>query len=213
MIHLIVGNTGSGKTTYSEKLKTETGGVIFSVDRWNNMLFLPDKSEEDGLQWFLERIDRAEKMILSLVDQLEESGVDSILDLGLSKYSHRHKFRDYGNRNGLELKLHFLDISKEIRLERILQRNREKGSTFEFEVSRENFEFMEEWFEKPTEQELKGGYSFGRVETFDESSSTIGAFLKNSASARNLSTTSPSSMNLKYNLNSCIPLGRELRST
>jgi predicted kinase len=154
MIHLIVGNTGSGKTTYSEKLKTETGGVIFSIDKWNKTLFLPDKSSDDGLQWFLERIDRAEKMILSLVDQLEESGVDSILDLGLSKYSHRQKFRDYANRKGFELKLHYLDISKEIRLERVLQRNREKGSTFEFEVSRENFEFMEEWFEKPTEQEL-----------------------------------------------------------
>jgi len=156
MIHLIVGNTGSGKTTYADKFKTETGGVIFSIDKWNKTLFLPDKSSDDGLQWFLERIDRAEKMILSLVDQLEESGVDSILDLGLSKYTHRQKFRDYAKKHGFELKMHYLDISKEIRLERVLQRNREKGSTFEFEVSLENFEFMEGWFEKPTEQELLG---------------------------------------------------------
>ncbi len=157
MIHLIVGNTGSGKTTYAHKLREETGGVIFSIDKWNKTLFLPDKRERDGLEWLLERIDRAEEMILNLVNQLEESGVDSILDLGLSKCSHRQKFRDYANRQGFELKLHYLDISKEIRLERVLQRNREKGSTFEFEVSRENFEFMEGWFEKPEESELKNG--------------------------------------------------------
>lgn len=27
MIHLIIGNTGSGKTTYANKLKTKMGGV------------------------------------------------------------------------------------------------------------------------------------------------------------------------------------------
>lgn len=49
MIHLIIGNTGSGKTTYANKLKAKTGGVIFSIDKWNNTLFLPDKKPTDGL--------------------------------------------------------------------------------------------------------------------------------------------------------------------
>ena len=52
MIHLIVGNTGSGKTTYSNELKKERNGVIFSIDKWNNILFLPDKKSTDGLKWF-----------------------------------------------------------------------------------------------------------------------------------------------------------------
>jgi tRNA A37 N6-isopentenylltransferase MiaA len=39
MIHLIIGNTGSGKTTYSNKLKAELNGVLFSIDKWNNVLF------------------------------------------------------------------------------------------------------------------------------------------------------------------------------
>ncbi len=47
MIHLIVGNTGSGKTTYANKLKKEIGGVVFSIDKWNNVLFIPDKKEDD----------------------------------------------------------------------------------------------------------------------------------------------------------------------
>lgn len=157
MIHLIVGNTGSGKTTYSNELKEKTNGIIFSIDKWNNVLFLADKKPTDGLDWFLERIGRAETMIMDLVEQLEQSGTDSILDLGLSKFEHREKFRYFADLKGFELTIHFLDISKGTRLNRVMKRNSEKGDTFEFEVSRENFDFMEDWFEKPTTKELGGG--------------------------------------------------------
>ena len=115
MIHLIVGNTGSGKTTYSQKLKSENDGVVLSIDKWNKTLFLPDKSEDDGLAWFLERIERVESIISDLILQLENSGTDSILDLGLSKFKHREKFRDFARLNNIEIELHFLDIPKEVR--------------------------------------------------------------------------------------------------
>lgn len=157
MIHLIVGNTGSGKTTYSNELKRKTQGVIFSIDQWNKELFFPDKKSTDGLDWFLERIERAEKLIMKLIKQLEDSNTDSILDLGLSKFEHREKFRAFANSNDYELKTHFLDISKETRLKRIMKRNEEKGKTFEFEVTQENFDFMENWFEVPNDSELKNG--------------------------------------------------------
>jgi predicted kinase len=119
-------------------------------------LFLPDKTETDGLEWFLERIERVERMILNVVTQLEDSNTDAILDLGLSKFEHREKFRAFAASNGFEIQLHFLDISKETRWQRVQQRNNEKGATFEFEVTQENFDFMENWFEKPTENELLG---------------------------------------------------------
>lgn len=157
MIHLIVGNTGSGKTTYSTELKRKTNGIIFSIDKWNKTLFLADKKPTDGLEWFLERIERAEKLIMTLVSQLEISKTDSILDLGLSKFEHREKFRKFADLNGYELRTHFLDIPKETRLNRVMKRNKEKGETFEFEVSKENFDFMENWFEKPTKKEMIGG--------------------------------------------------------
>ena len=157
MIHLIVGNTGAGKTTYSNKLKAKVNGIIFSIDKWNNTLFLADKKPTDGLEWFLERIERAEKIILNLIEQLEASQVDSILDLGLSKLEHREKFRKFAAENGYQIKYHFLDISKETRWKRVMERNHEQGETFEFEVTLENFEFMESWFEKPSETEMIGG--------------------------------------------------------
>ena len=155
MIHLIVGNTGSGKTTYSKELRKKTDGIIFSIDKWNKTLFLADKRSTDGLEWFLERIERVESMIMSLVEQLEDSNTASILDLGLSKFEHREKFRKFADLNGYEITTHFLDISKNTRLERVLRRNEEKGETFEFEVSKENFDFMENWFEKPSAIEME----------------------------------------------------------
>lgn len=157
MIHLIVGNTGSGKTTYATELKSKTNGVVFSIDQWNKTLFLADKKPDDGLEWFLERIERAEKMIMNLVQQLENAETDSILDLGLSKVEHREKFRKFAKLNGYSIKIHFLNISKEIRFERVMKRNNEKGPTFQFEVSKENFDFMETWFEQPTAKEIENG--------------------------------------------------------
>ena len=50
-----------------------------------------------------------------------------------------------------------MDISKETRLKRVSKSNNEKGATFEIEVSQENFDFMESWFEKPTEKEITNG--------------------------------------------------------
>ena len=155
MIHLIVGNTGSGKTTYSNDLKKEINAIVFSIDKWNNILFMKDKTDNDGLEWFLERIERAELLILNLVIQLENANIDSILDLGLSKFEHREKFREFAKTNGFDIKFHFLDIPKEIRKQRILNRNVTKGVTYEFNVTKENFEFMEAWFEKTTNSELK----------------------------------------------------------
>ena len=157
MIHLIVGNTGSGETTYSNKLKAKNNGIIFSIDHWNKTLFLADKKPDDGLDWFLERIERAEEMILNLVHQLEKTNTDSILDLGLSKFEHRKKFRTFATKNDYDLKLHFLDITKETRLQRVLLRNEEKGETYQFEVTQENFDFMETWFEKPNSNEMIDG--------------------------------------------------------
>jgi hypothetical protein len=95
-------------------------------------------------------------MIMDLVRQLENSKTDSILDLGLSKFEHREKFRKFSDLNNYQLIIHYLDISKDIRLNRVMKRNVEKGEIFELEVSKENFDFMGNWFEKPTEEEMIG---------------------------------------------------------
>jgi predicted kinase len=156
MIHLILGNTGAGKTTYAQALKKEVNGIIFSVDHWNQTLFMADKKPTDSVEWFLERIARGDTMIRSLVEQLETAGVDSILDLGFAKEDRREVFYAFAKAHTFNFQLHFLDITKETRRQRVVQRNTEKGETFQFEVSNADFEFMETWFERPTIKELVG---------------------------------------------------------
>lgn len=52
--------------------------------------------------------------------------------------------------DGYELRPLYLDISKETRWSRVMKRNDEKGTTFEFAVSRADFDFMENCYEQPT---------------------------------------------------------------
>jgi predicted kinase len=155
MIHLIVGNTGAGKTTYSNHLKQEKKAILFSIDFWNNTLFMPDRDELSDVKWFLNRINRVEAVIENYIMQLNELNIDVILDLGLSKFEHREKFRQFAKENNIKVRLHFIDISKEVRWKRVQERNAQKGETFEFEVSKSDFDFMETWFETPTITELK----------------------------------------------------------
>ena len=90
-----------------------------------------------------------------MVLQLENTNIDAILDLGLSRFEHREKFREIALKNNIEIKLHFLDIPKVKPKQRVFERNKSKGVTYEFEVTEENFGFIEGWFEKLTKSELK----------------------------------------------------------
>ena len=38
-----------------------------------------------------------------------------------------------------------------------MKRNNEKGATYEFDVTKEHFDFMESWFEQPTKKEIGDG--------------------------------------------------------
>lgn len=156
MLHLIIGNTGSGKTTYAFQLKAKNKGIIFSIDKWNNTLFFQDKKEEDGLEWILERIERIEEMMMDTISQLENAEVDSILDLGLSKFEHRKKWRQFAQKHQFNYQIHYLNIDKETRRQRVTKRNQEQGDSFEFEVNDDAFDFMETWFEAPRAEELIG---------------------------------------------------------
>jgi hypothetical protein len=69
-------------------------------------------------------------MILDVVRQLENSGTDSILDLGLSKLDHRENSENLLLKMDIN-KIHFLDISKETD-ETSDAKKQEKRATFEF---------------------------------------------------------------------------------
>lgn len=152
-IDLIVGNTGAGKSTYSKKLATKTTSYIFSGDEWFKTLFIPDMPNPPKYEWALERTERVEEQILSEALKLNKLGINVILDLGFFKRVQRKRVQNFFNIHHISTSLHYLDIGKELRWERVHERNTKKTETFEFEVSRDIFEFCETIFEPLFEDE------------------------------------------------------------
>ncbi|NJM50309.1 MAG: ATP-binding protein [Sphingomonadales bacterium] len=154
---LVVGGTGAGKTTYARSLANEIGALRFSIDDWMTTLFWMDSPQPIEFEWTLERIGRCEAMILSMVQQAASRGLASILDLGFTKREHRGSVRHICARHGLSSQIHFVDVDSEVRWARVEQRNREQGETFAMPVDRAMFDFMENMWEAPKEEELSGG--------------------------------------------------------
>jgi predicted kinase len=156
IVHLVTGNVGAGKTTYSIALAERVGGLRFSTDEWMVTLFHADMKDVMDMPWTMERIDRLEEQVWKLIEQLAARGIDAVLDLGLSKKAHREKHRARARGLQLEAKLHFLDVDLATRTSRVKKRNAEKRESFAFEVTDEMIAFMEGWFERPDEEELAG---------------------------------------------------------
>jgi predicted kinase len=153
-VHLICGGTGAGKTTYAKALAERTRGVRFSIDEWIASLFLPDRPAQLSLAWAVERAARCEEQMWAVADELVARGTDVVFDVGLSRREHRDRFRSRAAQAGASCKLHYLDVDVQSRRARVGRRNAERTGTFRFEVTDEMFEFMENGFEAPTDDEL-----------------------------------------------------------
>ena len=155
-VHLICGAPGAGKTTYAAALAKRTKGVKFTTDEWMATLFGADWPPSATLDWILDRETRCEAGMWLAADQLIGAGIDVILDIGLSKRDHRDRARMRVARTTAESKLHYLDVDRDARLERVMQRNAERAGTHAFHVSQPMFDFFDRWFEPPTDDELYG---------------------------------------------------------
>jgi predicted kinase len=155
-VHLICGPTGAGKTTYATALAHRTRGVRFSIDEWMACLFLADRPAELSMTWAIERAARCEVQIWRVADQLLAGGTDVVFDVGLSKREHRDRFRMRAAQVGASSKLHYLDVDADTRRERVRLRNEQRAGTFLFEVTDTMFNFMENLFEAPGDDELYG---------------------------------------------------------
>jgi len=153
-VHLICGSTGAGKTTYAAALAGRVRGVLFSIDQWMATLYLPDRPDPMSLDWAIERTARCELQIWTVVDQLVARGLDVILDVGLSRREHRDRFRQRALEIGAECKLHYLDVDLETRRARVRERNVTRAGSYSLEVTDAMFDWMEQWFEAPSDDEL-----------------------------------------------------------
>jgi predicted kinase len=156
VVHFICGPTGAGKTTYAIALAERAKAVRFTIDEWMANLFIADRPPTANLQWALERTARCEAQMWSIADPLIARGVDVVFDLGVSRREHRDQFRARASQTPASIKMHYLDVPRETRRARIHARNAQQTGTFAFVVNDPMFDWMEQWFELPSDDELYG---------------------------------------------------------
>ena len=152
--HLLAGSTGAGKSTMARDLAQRMSAVRFSIDEWMSALYWMDCPLKNDLPWALDRIERCEAQMEAAAVQLAQIGVDAVFDLGFTQVAQRMAWLDRAKRAGVRCELHVLDVPQEIRWLRVRKRNRDESETFSFEVTREMFDFMEQRWELPDEEEL-----------------------------------------------------------
>ena len=152
-VHLVAGSTGAGKSTYASRLAANIGGVVFAIDDWMHRLFRPDHPADATFEWYMERILRCEAQIWSLCIECNRRQTPTILDLGLTDREHRARFVKLAASANVPMRLHFVDVPPQRRWKRVEQRNHERGETFRFAVTRDNFDFVEQRFEAPSTNE------------------------------------------------------------
>jgi predicted kinase len=162
MVTLLVGSTGAGKTTYGLKLQKELPAVLYSIDNWMKDLWGDDMPKDpepawfhENHEWYVERIKRCEKKIVSLAAARAKIGQKSILDFGFSTREHRKSILEALNESKVQTKIIWLDVPAHKRWERVQSRNSEKGETYVMNVDQSLFEYMENIFEAPSKNEAQ----------------------------------------------------------
>ena len=153
-IYLICGATGAGKSTHAEALAQQVKGVRFSIDEWMQRLHNKDQPPEMSFDWFYERVQRNCAQMRDIAERLVELGTPAIFDCGLTNKEERDIFASWAAQKGYSVALHFVDVPTETRWQRVLKRNAEQAETFQFEVTREMFDFIEGLWEAPDEAEM-----------------------------------------------------------
>ncbi|MBL4800980.1 MAG: AAA family ATPase [Emcibacter sp.] len=81
--------------------------------------------------------------------------IDAILDLGLLQRDHREKFYNLARTHNFDIDLHWLEVDRDVRWQRVLGRNKDQGDTYSMDVDRGMFDFCEGLLENPTDDELQ----------------------------------------------------------
>jgi predicted kinase len=152
-VALVVGSTGAGKSTFTRTLLDELAAVPFVIDEWVATLYGDDKPDDAGYDWYMPRIQRIETEMRRIAAAVLGAGAAVVLDLGFTERSHRASWIDWARGLGVAPWIYYLDIDADERWRRVQQRNDERGPTFQLEVTREMFDFMEARFEPPADDE------------------------------------------------------------
>lgn len=155
-IHLIVGPVGAGKSTFGLQLARERAAVRLTLDEWMTELFSPDRPDSGVMEWYVERAGRCKEQIWKVATRIIDAGTDVILEIGLILRRDRAWLYRRAHEAGHDLKIYVLDAPREVRRERVEQRNHAKGATFSMVVPPHIFDLASDMWEPPDEAECSG---------------------------------------------------------
>lgn len=155
MIHLIEGPVGSGKSTIASKLSLQLRAPRLILDKWMTKLFSPDRPSTNFIQWYIERKDRCIDQIWDVATEMLRYDTNVILELGLIQQSLREEFYDKVENSKFNMKIYVINAQKDLRKERVLQRNMEKGETYSAEIPENIFEMANSMWEPIDEAECR----------------------------------------------------------
>lgn len=146
----MVGLPRSDKTTLAQKLEKKYFAIRLTPDIWHIRLFGHDMHDKDHDA----RHDLVESLLWDVAARVLILGVDVILDIGFWGRSERDEFRSRAAELGADFKMHFLDATEEMLLERLAARNAQlpQGT---FHLSETNLKEYMLLFEPPSQEELE----------------------------------------------------------
>lgn len=153
-IYLIEGPVGAGKSTFAASLATRVSGLHIALDAWFVQLFSPDRPSTEIMPWYIERKARLLDHIWNHAQAVLACGTPPVLELGLVQRRSREDIYERAHEARVELALYLLVASREVRRERVMRRNIEKGPTFSMVVSAPFFEMASDLWEEPDELEI-----------------------------------------------------------
>lgn len=154
-IHLIEGPVGAGKSTFGRQLAVQLPGIHIALDEWFVRLFSPDRPLVEFVPWYMERKDRLVDLIWDHALSIARANMTPILELGLIQRQARYAMYERAEQARAELRVHVLDAPKEVRWQRVEQRNDQRGETFSMVVPQQIFEVASQLWEPPDSDEVQ----------------------------------------------------------
>jgi predicted kinase len=155
-VHLVIGPVGAGKSTLALRLAREHSAVRLTLDEWMATLFSPDRPNDGVMEWYVERAARSVEQIWNVARAILAHRTAVVLEVGLIRRSEREQFYALVDESGFDLTLHVVDAPRDLRRERVNERNRARGTTFSMVVPPAVFELASDLWEAPDSVELEG---------------------------------------------------------
>ena len=118
-IILLCGKICSGKTRYAASIKTDTS-VILSCDELMLSLFDECLGEENHKLV----LEKCQRYLFDLTEQILGAGADVILDFGFWSKAQRQATRDRFRDKGFDTELHYIKVDNQVWLQQIEDRNK-----------------------------------------------------------------------------------------